>query len=86
MKVSRDQTSFAASGVDPAAEVLPQTLTEPTGTCSITIDIDAPDDVGSWYDIWQAVVALDGMCARSGKVGKARFLGAGRKLTVRIYK
>ena len=29
----------------------------------------------SWYDLWQAAVALDGMCARSGKTGKSRFLG-----------
>lgn len=46
-----------------------------TGTCSITIDTTAPDDTASWYDLWQAAVALDGMCARAGKAGKSRFLG-----------
>ena len=46
-----------------------------TGQCKITIDTTAPDDTASWYDLWQAAVALDGMCARGGRTGKARFLG-----------
>lgn len=46
-----------------------------TGKCSITIDTTVPDSEASWYDLWQAAVALDGMCARAGKMGKARFLG-----------
>lgn len=29
----------------------------------------------SWYDIWAAVVAVNGMCVRSGKTGKAMGLG-----------
>ena len=51
-----------------------------TNTCAIAIDITAPDDEASWYDLWQAAVALDGLCARAGKVGKARFLGRFRIL------
>lgn len=46
-----------------------------TNTCAISIDITAPDDKASWYDLWQAAVVLDGLCARVGKTGKARFLG-----------
>lgn len=46
-----------------------------TGKCSITIDTTAPDSEASWYDLWQAAVALDGMCVRAGRPGKARFLG-----------
>ena len=49
-----------------------------TNTCAISIDITAPDDEASWYDLWQAAVALDGMCARVGRTGKARFLGRSR--------
>ena len=46
-----------------------------TGKCTITIDVTAPEDASSWYDLWQTAVALNGMCARSGKVGKARLMG-----------
>ena len=46
-----------------------------TNTCALHIDIIAPDDKASWYDLWQAAVAIDGMCARQGRTGKSRFLG-----------
>lgn len=86
MKASTGQTSFATSGAGPADETLPQTLTEPTGQCTIVVGVTASGETASWYDIWQAAVALDGMCARSGKAGLSRFLGTGRKLTVEISK
>lgn len=28
-----------------------------------------------WYDIWAAAVAVNGMCVRNGKTGKATGLG-----------
>ena len=34
-----------------------------------------PENTAKWYDLWVAAVAADGMCARSGKAGTARFLG-----------
>ncbi len=86
MKASTSQTSFAAQGAGPAVEILPQILEAPTGDCRIVVDLDAPQDIGSWYDIWQAAVALDGMCARGGKAGTARFLGTERKLRVEVRK
>ena len=51
-----------------------------TSTCAIHIDIIAPDDRAAWYDLWQAAVALDGMCARKGRTGKSRFLGKLRRV------
>ena len=51
-----------------------------TNTCAIHIDIIAPDDRASWYDLWQAAVALDGLCARKGRTGKSRFLGKLRRI------
>lgn len=75
MNASTAKTTFGAAGVADVDETLPQVLTEPTGQCTITIDTIAPDDKAEWYDLWQAAVALDGMCARGGRMGKARFLG-----------
>ncbi|CAF9934844.1 MAG: hypothetical protein ALECFALPRED_006161 [Alectoria fallacina] len=86
MKASTHLTTFGAVGIFGVEEYLPQVLTEPTGKCSITVDTTAPNDAASWYDLWQAVVALDGMCARGGRAGKSRFLGIGRKLVVEIKK
>ena len=86
MKASTEPVQFVARGAGAGVEVLPQTLTELTGRCAITIELAdaAPQDVSSWYDIWQAAVALDGMCARGSMVGTARLLGAGRRLSVGI--
>lgn len=86
MKVTIAPTKFGAVGIADVDEHLPQTLTEPTGKCSITIDTTAPDSQASWYDLWQAAVALDGMCVRAGRPGKARFLGMNRKLVVEMKK
>ena len=43
--------------------------------CKSTLDSDALRDVCSWYDIWQAVVAIDGICGRFGKEGSAQGIG-----------
>lgn len=52
MKVSTNKTDFGARGAGPAVENLPQTLTEPTGQCSITVHVAVLEDVGRWYDVW----------------------------------
>lgn len=64
MRVSTEQTSFGTGGAGPATTemllLLPLTLTEPTGpVCAIVVDLAAPEDTGSWYDIWQAAVAVE---------------------------
>ena len=46
-----------------------------TGECTIVIDSTVPDDSARWYDLWQAAVAVDGICARKGQAGEAKFLG-----------
>lgn len=63
---------------------LPRTLLEPGRRCMAMIETLGPTDVSSWYDIWQAVIALDGMCVRNGQVGTARRRGLGGNLFVNI--
>ncbi len=46
-----------------------------TGRCTITIDSTVPEETASWYDVWVAAVSADGMCARQGRAGLARFIG-----------
>ncbi|CAL8580484.1 hypothetical protein XPA_006205 [Xanthoria parietina] len=87
MKASTARATFAAQGVPlpgQAVERLPQALVALGGGCTITIDTNVPVDTASWYEIWAAAVAVDGMCVRGGRTGRARFLGTNRKLTVQI--
>ena len=75
MRASMAQTRFGAQGIEDVDQHLPIILNSDAGTCKIKIDIVAPEDSTSWYNIWGAAVALDGMCARGGRAGKVRFLG-----------
>ena len=43
--------------------------------CIYTVDVAGAEDWESTYHIWEAMVALDDMCARFGKVGTAYGLG-----------
>lgn len=53
------------------------------GTCSSTLNIGSNElDISSWYDIWQALVAVNGMCTRIGKIGYARALGKSPSLKI----
>ena len=49
-----------------------------TATCAFIVATTGSYETATtaaWYDSWQAAVALDGMCARGGQAGTARFLG-----------
>ena len=54
--------------------------TAPDDQCTIEIDTTLPTEKVSWYDIWAAAVAINGICIRSGKTGKATDLGESRLL------
>ena len=43
--------------------------------CVYTINVAGAEDQESTYHIWEAMVALDDMCARFGEVGTAYGLG-----------
>lgn len=46
------------------------------GKCELKIDIDGGPTIISWYEIWEAVIALASVCTRyKNKGGKARGLG-----------
>ena len=43
--------------------------------CQSTVTISTDRDFASWYHIWEAVVAIDGMCGRFGQIGLAHSIG-----------
>ncbi|KAL8911320.1 MAG: hypothetical protein Q9171_003485 [Xanthocarpia ochracea] len=50
---------------------LPRFLPGPGRRCKVTIDTLRTEDQSSWYEMWEAVQAMYGMCIRFGKAGKA---------------
>lgn len=48
------------------------------GNCQFIIDSTLGSDTSSWYEVWQAMVAINGMCTRYGKLGIAYALGKSR--------
>lgn len=44
-------------------------------TCVYRVDLAGADDLESRYHIWEAMVALNDMCAKQGKLGTAYGLG-----------
>lgn len=54
-------------------------MAAPDHLCLLTIDTTGPVEYVSWYDIWAAAVAVNGMCVRIGKTGKAMGLGELRR-------
>lgn len=43
--------------------------------CTATLDTIGKEDIATWYDIWAAVAAIDDMCMRFGRVGRAVEIG-----------
>ncbi|CAD6588144.1 MAG: hypothetical protein ASARMPRED_003407 [Alectoria sarmentosa] len=86
MNATEEKVIFGPAGASGVQEVLPQVLTEPTGRCILVIsNASGFRDSASWYDLWAAAVALDGMCARGGKAGKAFSLGKMEQKRARLY-
>ena len=55
--------------------LLIESLAAPDHLCLLEVDTTGAVEDVSWYDIWAAVVAVNGMCVRKGKTGKATGLG-----------
>lgn len=53
-------------------------MAAPDHLCVLEIDTTGPEENVSWYDIWAAAVAVNGMCVRMGMTGKATGLGEPR--------
>ena len=45
------------------------------GRCIVTLDTIGREDIATWYEVWAAVMAVDDMCMRFGRVGKAMEIG-----------
>ena len=59
--------------------MLIESLAAPDDLCLLQFDTPGPTEEVSWYDIWAAVVAINAMCIRKGKTGKATGLGKLRR-------
>lgn len=84
MFATKDVTSFGKAGSG-AAKIVPGMDASPDRLCVLGIDTRGPLEDVSWYDIWQAAVAVTGMCVRDGKTGKATDLGANGDLFITMW-
>lgn len=48
------------------------------GNCMFIIDSTGSAETASWNLLWQAMVAINGMCTRFGRTGTAYALGISR--------
>ncbi|KAL8982572.1 MAG: hypothetical protein Q9205_002963 [Flavoplaca limonia] len=71
---------------DPDVQVgLPYRITESTGQCQAVVAIvRGLSDKAIWYEIWEGVVAVVGMCVRYGRSGLAFHRGTWGYLTVTV--
>ncbi|CAL8584042.1 hypothetical protein XPA_009650 [Xanthoria parietina] len=78
---------FGEAG-DPDVQVgLPYTITEPSGQCEATITtVRGLSDLAKWYEMWEGVVAVAGMCVRAGYAGLGFHRGTRGYLTVTLTK
>ena len=56
--------------VDPRLETL-LTFASASRDCVAIVDNVGPSEIWSWYNIWEEMVAVEGMCVRQGLEGQA---------------
>ena len=62
MPTDGEQRRFAPRG-DPVAEILtPKRFITPLRECVLEVDTPSGSDVGDWYKIWAAAIAVEVMC------------------------
>ncbi|CAL8575085.1 hypothetical protein XPA_001029 [Xanthoria parietina] len=82
MRVSRSTSSFGRNG---RADVkLPFLLLSRDRRCKVIIDTNSRTDQASWFQMWEAVQAMYGMCYRFGRGGRAINIGADKQLSLEM--
>lgn len=71
-------------GGGPGDLTVPYVVQPALQDCIYTVDVAGAEDWESTYHIWEAMVALDDMCARFGKVGTAYGLGQDGNVIVEL--
>lgn len=84
MFATKDIMSFGKVGSG-ASNIVPGRDASPDHLCALEVDTTGPVENVSWYDIWAAAVAVNGMCVRSGKTGKATGLGENGNLFITMW-
>lgn len=82
MPVTKTVQVFGQAGEAGVEIELPYTLSNDDNTCTVTIENRGSADLLSWYDIWENVVAVEGICARFERDGTAFALGSRRNIFV----
>ncbi|KAI4225841.1 MAG: hypothetical protein L6R36_003597 [Xanthoria steineri] len=63
---------------------LPKHLYESNRQCEAIVRTLGLPDVSSFYEVWEAVVAVSGMCVRFGQIGTAWYRGQKKQLYIDV--
>ncbi|KAL8857966.1 MAG: hypothetical protein Q9178_005425 [Gyalolechia marmorata] len=83
MDTSPESLVFSRFSTDEDSK-LPRFLPGPGRRCKVTIDTLRTEDTSSWFEMWEAVQAMYGMCIRFGKAAKATDRGENKQLYLRM--
>lgn len=84
MMTSSQRKTFGPP-IDPSAYVkLPKNLYDDGQQCKAVIRTSDITDVSTFYEVWEAVVAITGMCIRFGHTGTAFLRGEKKKLYISL--
>ncbi|KAF6217990.1 hypothetical protein HO133_006402 [Letharia lupina] len=84
MPALKEQQLFSRSPGGHVNVRIPDSFESQDGRCIVTLDTIGREDIATWYEVWAAVMAVDDMCMRFGRVGKAMEIGAFRRLFLEI--
>ncbi|KAL8831103.1 MAG: hypothetical protein Q9191_001052 [Dirinaria sp. TL-2023a] len=75
---------FGRAGEAGVQVQLPYQLRNDDGTCLVTVETTGSASFLGWYDVWENLVAVEGMCARDERYGTAYALGSRRNVFVHM--
>ncbi|KAL9133793.1 MAG: hypothetical protein Q9175_005026 [Cornicularia normoerica] len=84
MSASKEQQLFSHSSGGHVDVRIPEQFESEDGRCTLVLDTIGKEDFATWYDIWAALVAVDDMCMKFGKFGRAVEIGAFGRLFLDI--
>ncbi|KAM0805897.1 hypothetical protein BDR22DRAFT_816768 [Usnea florida] len=86
MEASKERMVFGNKAADPRVQVnLPMVYKAIDARCQLKVDISGKSTSVTWYEIWEATIALSTMCVRTqGKGGKAFGMGLRKNIFIEI--
>ncbi|KAL2049305.1 hypothetical protein ABVK25_010402 [Lepraria finkii] len=81
LPVDGEVLRFGPTGIGMNNQVItPKTISIPRNPCRILVDVAGPSDTTTWFDLWEALVAINVMCLGKNQAGISPNLADGGDL------